>query len=434
MKYKRILVTAFSLALTLPLLTVSAHPGRTDGNGGHTDSDTGDYHYHHGYPAHDHYDIDGDGSIDCPYDFDDKTGQNSGAPSSDNTGSQPTNGTSNYSFVPYNAPPSVTSSELVLETFPSFPTLPDKQASYEPRQYTEADYKFGAYACTLIISFAVAYPFLMRYDRYKQEGNTRGIWAARITGSLFVLLFSYLGFFLVIFSLPITVPCICYKLYVFYKNRLIKETSKPKIPFTNEKAEGNPQPLPPQTFSKPDPDVDFWPVLLPESEVSPHTRCRDTCRYLWYETLMIRSRVTPPPTSDACIYLWTALFYTAVKTLRSQASVDRIYSYFAVTTGEFVTEARYTDLVVDKVRTVYRQLREPLNKSGIDPRTANGRRDLWHFLEEYSGEFLNRPDLEDVFLSSSQRVWQMIADVFPQAHPYPKAGDIRYSIEDLPEA
>ena len=30
------------------------HPGRTDEDGGHTDSSTGEYHYHHGYPAHQH--------------------------------------------------------------------------------------------------------------------------------------------------------------------------------------------------------------------------------------------------------------------------------------------------------------------------------------------------------------------------------------------
>ena len=78
MKYKRILAGAFALALTLPLLTVSAHPGHTDGNGGHTDSDTGDYHYHHGYEAHAHFDIDGNGTIDCPFDFDDQTGTRSG--------------------------------------------------------------------------------------------------------------------------------------------------------------------------------------------------------------------------------------------------------------------------------------------------------------------------------------------------------------------
>lgn len=68
----------------LPLST-SAHSGRTDSNGGHTDKSTGEYHYHHGYPAHDHWDIDGDGTIDCPYYFDDKTSHNSG--SSNNTSS-----------------------------------------------------------------------------------------------------------------------------------------------------------------------------------------------------------------------------------------------------------------------------------------------------------------------------------------------------------
>ena len=34
---------------------------------------TGEYHYHHGYSAHDHYDMDGDGNVDCPYDFNDQT-------------------------------------------------------------------------------------------------------------------------------------------------------------------------------------------------------------------------------------------------------------------------------------------------------------------------------------------------------------------------
>lgn len=49
--------------------TAHAHSGRTDSNGGHTDHATGDYHYHHGYSAHDHYDIDGDGIVDCPMTF-----------------------------------------------------------------------------------------------------------------------------------------------------------------------------------------------------------------------------------------------------------------------------------------------------------------------------------------------------------------------------
>lgn len=71
---KRILLI---LALILTLCTTAiAHPGRTDDRGGHYDHDTGQYHYHHGYEAHQHT------GGTCPFDFDDKTGENSGGASS----------------------------------------------------------------------------------------------------------------------------------------------------------------------------------------------------------------------------------------------------------------------------------------------------------------------------------------------------------------
>lgn len=68
------LICALVVLLVLPV-SVFAHPGRTDGSGGHTDRETGDYHYHHGYEAHYHT-----GGV-CPFEFDDKTGWNSGEPS-----------------------------------------------------------------------------------------------------------------------------------------------------------------------------------------------------------------------------------------------------------------------------------------------------------------------------------------------------------------
>lgn len=69
------------IILSLLSITVIAHSGKNDANGGHYDHSSGEYHYHHGYSAHSHYDIDGDGDIDCPYSFDDKTdnGNNSGS-------------------------------------------------------------------------------------------------------------------------------------------------------------------------------------------------------------------------------------------------------------------------------------------------------------------------------------------------------------------
>lgn len=72
---------AVALALLFFAGPALAHSGRTDSQGGHYDSETGEYHYHHGYPAHQHYDIDGDGKPDCPYDFVDKTGSRSGSSS-----------------------------------------------------------------------------------------------------------------------------------------------------------------------------------------------------------------------------------------------------------------------------------------------------------------------------------------------------------------
>ena len=72
---RRIIFILLILFLCIPI-AVYAHPGRTDSKGGHTNHSTGEYHYHHGYSAHDHYDMDGDRDMDCPYDFKDRTSGN----------------------------------------------------------------------------------------------------------------------------------------------------------------------------------------------------------------------------------------------------------------------------------------------------------------------------------------------------------------------
>ncbi len=51
---KRFLCLLLCLLLLIPTL-VYGHSGRTDANGGHWDRKYGTgYHYHHGYPAHQH--------------------------------------------------------------------------------------------------------------------------------------------------------------------------------------------------------------------------------------------------------------------------------------------------------------------------------------------------------------------------------------------
>lgn len=71
------------LAVLALCMAAAAHPGKTDSRGGHYNRSTGEYHYHHGYPAHQH--IDGT----CPYDFDDKTGGNSGGSGGGKTSETP---------------------------------------------------------------------------------------------------------------------------------------------------------------------------------------------------------------------------------------------------------------------------------------------------------------------------------------------------------
>lgn len=72
-RHFRIAAALLLLCLCFPI--ANAHPGGTDSNGGHTNHSTGQYHYHHGYPEHQHT------NGICPYDYDDKTGQNSGTSS-----------------------------------------------------------------------------------------------------------------------------------------------------------------------------------------------------------------------------------------------------------------------------------------------------------------------------------------------------------------
>ena len=52
----KLFLLVFTFLFTFQFFTVPAiaHPGDTDENGGHYDQDTGEYHYHHGYPAHQH--------------------------------------------------------------------------------------------------------------------------------------------------------------------------------------------------------------------------------------------------------------------------------------------------------------------------------------------------------------------------------------------
>lgn len=66
-KYKALCAAMLPVLILVFSFTIWAHPGRTDSSGGHYNRSTGEYHYHHGYPAHQH-----PGGV-CPYDCNDLT-------------------------------------------------------------------------------------------------------------------------------------------------------------------------------------------------------------------------------------------------------------------------------------------------------------------------------------------------------------------------
>lgn len=94
MKFLKLLNKALVFFILSVLLSIIcyAHGGKTDANGGHYNSSTGEYHYHHGYPAHQH-----PGGI-CPYSYDDKTDHLNGRSYSDDSNKSNNNYSDDFSY------------------------------------------------------------------------------------------------------------------------------------------------------------------------------------------------------------------------------------------------------------------------------------------------------------------------------------------------
>ncbi len=85
---KRLAAGLLLLSLALLAPSAAAHPGRTDSDGGHFNRTTGQYHWHHGYSEHQHYDMDGDGKKDCPLTFKGSAASKSSSSSKSTTSSK----------------------------------------------------------------------------------------------------------------------------------------------------------------------------------------------------------------------------------------------------------------------------------------------------------------------------------------------------------
>jgi hypothetical protein len=107
---KKVFFVALVFVLCASFIIIAqAHPGRTDGKGGHYNRSTGEYHYHHGYSEHDHYDMDGDGDKDCPY---------------------------TYKKSDYDAPAKeITIPKIEFETLPEIETIPKYLVNYNKTTY-----------------------------------------------------------------------------------------------------------------------------------------------------------------------------------------------------------------------------------------------------------------------------------------------------------
>lgn len=163
MKKRVLLFTLILLFIPAMTMTAYAHPGRTDGNGGHTDQSTGDYHYHHGYPAHDHYDMDGDGDLDCPYEFDDQT--NNGSNGSNNETWKPNNSTTNQSV--------------------NIPVYPSYQSKEDSNDYTCSYIAIGFVA--VVVLFSVMLSRNSKSDMYLKKDKE--VWqGADFLCALFIII------------------------------------------------------------------------------------------------------------------------------------------------------------------------------------------------------------------------------------------------------
>jgi hypothetical protein len=147
---------------------VLAHPGGTDENGGHYDHEAGLYHYHHGYPPHSHKD-----GV-CPYDFNDRTGWNSGSSSGSSvkiTTNPP---------VETTIPKKQVSSETTLQSLPAS----SEQESNKPVNETKRDAGYtalgaiaiGILVCTGIIMLIEFYYIKIKTDhaQWRKEQQKKG--------------------------------------------------------------------------------------------------------------------------------------------------------------------------------------------------------------------------------------------------------------------
>ena len=148
------LITVIFICLLCSASTIAfAHPGSTDEYGGHVDYSTGEYHYHHGYPEHQHT------NGICPYDFVDNADHSYNGYSS-STSANKNNYTDREQYLPEKQYP--------LKT-------PDKEISSS----SDIDYSGFWFLFYLVLGYYIIYciikTFILKIQRKKLENQKNQI-------------------------------------------------------------------------------------------------------------------------------------------------------------------------------------------------------------------------------------------------------------------
>lgn len=485
---------AFILSLSIFAQVAYAHPGRTDSNGGHTNSSTGEYHYHHGYDAHSHYDVDGDGVVDCPYDFDDQTDHSTNSVSSEDNG---------------------TWSKKETEPEPEIITVVETKTVKVP--YTPT-WVYGIIAFLLLVLLVVYLHFRRQVkstekkvlqkekEIHQQQEDIR----AKERKLQEVLKEVYADFFEVTdefcllqisgappgehvlddytparldsqenplaYEYTFYVSVECY----FGRRRYHKPgciVDSPTVPVNACYISRDPHGyMPCKTCHPVLPDaqwvtrylhlkqlfVDYSglsipeltkyarskrkrphvpklvskpepppnPVQLPEPTKNP---AYDACSFMWNEVDFFLNNTSPKPGYAGATYIWTALFYTVVKLVRRQAVIDYIFEQFPASATEFIRNQQYESNTITAMQKEYRRFAAVLNKSGIDPFTSRGIEDLWLLVTNWAyADKVAPKNAVNLFLASVHRT-----NSFMLSHSdvYRESKlfpdiDVRYSLDD----
>lgn len=135
-------------------------------------------------------------------------------------------------------------------------------------------------------------------------------------------------------------------------------------------------------------DRDLKPVVAP-LPVSPKVVPPDSfpiqlCKTIWKEVFRYRFFLKYTLSHSSLAYLWTILFYSVIKSLRSQSIANEIYSVFTESTVSLFSDKEKGHSFCDECTIVYKAIAPMLNRSEIDPRTDAGKELLWTIFCDYT--------------------------------------------------